>query len=66
MIRVTGFDSSVKLKEVTCNSCHAINEFDPKRDMVSTKPFGSTNRCLMIRCGNCQQYVSTDNARLVG
>jgi nitrate/TMAO reductase-like tetraheme cytochrome c subunit len=66
MIRVTGFDSSVTLKEVTCNSCHAINEFDPKRDMVSMEPFGSTNRHSMIRCGNCHQYVSTDKARLVG
>jgi nitrate/TMAO reductase-like tetraheme cytochrome c subunit len=66
MIRVIGFDSSVTLKEVTCNSCHAINEFDPKRDMVSAEPFGSTNRHSMIRCGNCHQYVSTDKNRLVG
>lgn len=66
MIRVIGFDSSVTLRQVTCNSCHAINEFDPKRDMISTEPFGSINRHSMIRCGNCHQYVSTDKTRLVG
>jgi hypothetical protein len=62
MIRVIGFEKTVELREVTCNKCYAINQYDPRKDTTLMEPFGAPNRRTVIRCGNCSQYIDTSKS----